>query len=124
MKALDAEIDNSPTKKKVKQLAELRIRNLQAFEELKSYHDNGRFLYKHPLIIHHSLRRQLEQQLKNDPEGFMEEYANCRDNIKRYKSYLNSSKRSSNQKKKDRENLNKHNERSIVFKEVLSCKKS
>jgi len=123
MKALDAEIDNSPTKAKVTKLAELRIRNLQAFDELKSLNDNGKFLFKHPLIIHHSLRRQLEQMLQDKPDEFMDEYANCRDNIKRYNSYLNSNKRTVNQKKKDRENLNKHQERATVFKEVLSCKK-
>jgi len=122
MKSLDAEIDNSSTKTKVAQLAELRIRNLQAFAELQSFNDNGKFLYKHPLIIHHSLRRQLEDMFQDNPDDFMDEYANCRDNVKRYKSFLNSEKRSGNQKKKDRENLNKHQERSIVFKEVLSTK--
>ena len=101
MKSIDAEIDSKPTQKKVENLAELRIRNLQAFAELKALNDNGDFLYKHPLIIHHSLRAQLQEKLKQDPEGFMDDYANCRDNVKRYNSYLNSSKRSEDQKKKD-----------------------
>lgn len=123
MKKLDAEIDNSPTETKVAQLAELRIRNLQAFDELKALNENGKFLYKHPLIIHHSLRRQLEDKLQSKPEEFLDEYANCKENIKRYNSFIKNESRSDNQKKKDRENLNKHTERSTVFKEVLSNKK-
>ena len=31
-------------------MAELRILNLQAFDELKAYNDTGKFLYKHPLL--------------------------------------------------------------------------
>lgn len=123
MVEIDAGLDNSPTNTKVAKLAELRIRNFEAFAELKSLNDKGKFLYKHYLVAHQSLRSQLAEQLKNNSNQFLDDYANCRDNVKRYSSYLNSKTRSAKQKQKDRENLKKHQDKETVYKEVLSNQK-
>jgi len=104
----------------VAELAELRNRNLLAFEELQSYNDNGEFNYKHPLIIHHSLHAELLSLKSKNPDEFLEQYANTRDNVKRYNSFLKRKDRSPEQKEKDSENLKKHQAKEAIFKEVLS----
>ena len=47
MKKLDEVLDKKPKERDVAAMAELRIRNLQAFEELKAYNDTvpGSLLY-------------------------------------------------------------------------------
>ena len=52
MKQLDEQLDKKPTTQAVIDMAELRIRNLLAFEELQSFNDTGKFRYKHPFIAH------------------------------------------------------------------------
>lgn len=117
---IDSILDNNPTAKRIRDLAELRNRNLLAFEELQSYNDTGIFKYKHPLIIHYSLRAELLKLKRNNPDKFLEEYANTRDNVKRYTSFLNNKKRSADQKLKDKDNLKKHQIKESVFKEVFN----
>ena len=119
MQQIDAELDRAPTKIKIKDLAELRNRNLLAFEELSHFNDHGTFNFRHPLTIHFSLRAELLTLKRNNPGEFMEQFANTRDNVKRYKSYLNSKTRSAEKKAQDRENLKRHETRAEVFKEVL-----
>ncbi len=118
MQQLDKELDSSPTEEKVIELAETRIRNLQAIRELESYNTTGKFLNKHTLLNAYSLKTQLEQLLANNPAKFLEQYANTRENVKRYKSRLNSSKRN-NKRDTDEQNLRKHEEREMLMKEVL-----
>ena len=120
MEKIDSIIDNEPTAKLVRDLAELRNRNLLAFDELQSYNDTGEFKLKHPLIIHYSLKSELLKLKKNNPDRFLEEYANTRDNVKRYSSFTKSKSRSDNQKLKDKENLKKHQIKESVFKEVFN----
>ena len=43
MKQLDEQLDKKPTTQAVIDMAELRIRNLLAFEELQSFNDTGKF---------------------------------------------------------------------------------
>jgi len=119
MLEIDRVQDSKPAKKRIIQLAELRNRNLLAFEELQCFNDTGRFRYRHPLIVHHSLRAELSELKKKDPDAFLDRYANARDNVKRYKSFLNSDTRNEHQKALDRENLKKHQSRAEVFREVL-----
>lgn len=120
MKEIDSVIDSKPSPLQIRDLAEYRNRNLLAFEELKSFNDKGEFKYKHPLIIHYSLRSELVALKKKNPDEFLEQYANARENVKRYKSFLNSRSRSDQQKAKDKKNLKKHEERESVFKEVFA----
>lgn len=119
MRGVDAGLDQRPTKKLVKDLVELRNRNLLAFEELQHFNDTGTFRYRHPLIIHYSLRAELLELKRKNPDEFLDQYANARDNVKRYSSFLNNKTRTKEQKAKDKENLKKHEARIEVFKEVL-----
>ncbi|MFH0757339.1 MAG: hypothetical protein V2B15_08640 [Bacteroidota bacterium] len=119
MVEIDAEIDQAPTKKMIKDLAELRNRNLLAFAELSHFNDHGTFKYEHPLIVEFSLRSELITLKKKDPGEFLNKFADARDNVKRYKSFLNNKSRIEQKKALDRENLKKYEARVAVFKEVL-----
>lgn len=119
MKVLDTELDDKPTEAKVVKMAEIRIRNLQCFEELQSFNDTGKWVNKHPLLIHYSERFQLEELRRRDPAAFLRKYANCQQNIKRYKSYLNNKSRA-DQRASDKKNLNKHQEIKIIFETILN----
>jgi len=123
MKGIDAVIDQAPTKQMVKELADLRIRNLDCFRELQALNDTGAFLYIHPLITHYSLRAKLENTLKTNPEEFLNNHHGAKENVKRYSSYLKSTKRTAEQKKNDRENLTKWREELDIYKEILESKK-
>ncbi|MFW6103469.1 MAG: hypothetical protein ACOC59_00235 [Bacteroidota bacterium] len=122
MKAIDTEIDEKPTKAKVKELAELRIRNLQAFRELEELNNNGRFLNVHPLVKQYSLHQELKDLLKRNPSKFLEEYGKCQEYIKRYRSYCNNNKRKkdSDQHNRDLANLKKYQERRELMEKILS----
>nr|WP_319266030.1 hypothetical protein [uncultured Draconibacterium sp.] len=118
MLEIDAVIDNKPSKALVKELAELRIRNLLCFRELEALNENGKFLYKHPLIRNYSERVKLETMFREDTDRFMDEFGNTRENVKRYSSFLKNKKRSPEQKEKDRQNLEKHKERKQLFIDI------
>lgn len=118
MVALDKVLDGTPTGKDVARMAELRIRNLQAFDELQIFNDSGKWRYKHPLIIHMSERFSLEELRRRNPEKFLKEYANCEHNVKRYSSYIKNPTRS-DKLKQDKENLKKHRERQTIFQDII-----
>ena len=119
MIALDKILDGAPSNKDVARMAELRIRNLQAFYELQSFNDSGKWRYKHPLIIHMSERFSLEELKKRNPEKFLKEYANCAHNVKRYKSFIKNESRT-DRRKQDKENLKKHLDRQTIFEDILA----
>lgn len=118
MKELDVKLDKNPKANDVASMAELRIRNLQAFDELKSYNDTGRFLYKHPLLKDKSEFNELVKLFKRDPVEFLHKHKNVLDNIKRYKSYLKKDDRK-DKRQSDKENLHRHQERERMFKMVM-----
>ena len=118
MKQLDECLDKKPTKRDIMDMVELRIRNLQAFDELQSFNDTGKFLYIHPLIAHQSESAQLEKLLKTDTQEFLRLHKNVTDNIRRYESYLKRSDRIG-RRTQDRENLRRHREREALFKTIL-----
>ncbi|MGV8094502.1 MAG: hypothetical protein AB2L24_21825 [Mangrovibacterium sp.] len=124
MKEIDAVIDSDPTEQRIIDLAEFRNRNLMAFKELQSYNDTGQWLNKHPLLTQHSIRYKYLQILEKDPGLFLSEYTNTANNVSRYASFLNNSKRSDEQHEKDRKNLKKHQERESIMKEILDEFKS
>lgn len=121
MKQLDEQLDRKPRCLDIMQMVELRIRNLQAFAELRSFNDSGRFLYRHPLIAHKSERYQLEQLMKDNPSEFLRLYKNCTDNIRRYESFLRRPDRTG-RRVQDRENLRRHRERESLFKVIMQQK--
>lgn len=118
MVQLDELLDKAPTPEAVAQMAELRIRNLQAFDELQSYNDTGKFLNKHPLLSSRSEFAQLLSLFRRDPAEFLHRHKNVLDNIKRYKSYLKREERK-NRRATDRQNLTRYQEREKMFKMIL-----
>lgn len=118
MLKLDEVLDRKPKSEDVAMMAELRIRNLQAFDELQSYNDTGKFLCRHPLLASKSEYRRLKQLLRGNPEEFLRQYRCTADNVKRYKVYLNRSDRLS-KRDSDTELLNSHQERLYLFKQIL-----
>lgn len=118
MKQIDERLEQKPTKRDIMELVELRIRNLQAFDELQSFNDTGKFLYIHPLITHQSERAKLERLLKTDPQEFLRLHKNVADNIRRYETYLKRADRQT-RRTQDKENLRRHREREALFKVLL-----
>ncbi len=118
MKQLDELLETKPTAQTVAEMAELRIRNLQAFAELQSFNDTGKFLCKHPILYGRSEIARLIRLLKADPAEFLRQHKNVLDNIKRYRSYLKRRDRK-NHLQQDRQNLERHQERERLFKMVL-----
>ena len=122
MKQLDELLETKPTPSAVADMVEARIRNLQAFAELQSFNDKGKFLFKHPLLYGRSEIAKLIRLLKSDPSEFLRKHKNVLDNIKRYKSYLKRADRR-NFRASDKKNLERHRERERLFKMVLEQNK-
>jgi len=120
MVELDRLIDQEPTKPRVARLAELRIRNLQCFQELRSFNDTGKFRMEHPLIRQYSLTAELQEMLRRNPGQFLEEFRNVSNNVARYKSFLNRDKKDQAAADKWNSQLAKHQEREQLMKEILS----
>lgn len=118
MLKLDEVLDKKPRCEDVATMAELRIRNLQAFDELQSFNDSGKFLYRHPLLAAKSEYRLLKQLLHNNATEFLHQYKCTSDNVRRYKSYIQS-KRRSDKRDSDINLLNRHQERLALFKQIL-----
>ena len=118
MKQLDELLEKERNAQAVADMAELRIRNLQAFAELQSFNDTGKFLCKHPLLFGRSEIAELMKLLKADPAEFLRQHKNVLDNIKRYRSYIKRTDRK-NRRADDLKNLERHREREKLFKMVL-----
>ena len=118
MKQLDELLETKPTAQAVAEMAELRIRNLQAFAELQSFNNTGKFLCHHPILFGRSEIAQLMKLLKADPAEFLRQHKNVHDNIKRYKSYIKRNDRRY-RRQQDKENLERHRERERLFRMVL-----
>lgn len=118
MKQLDELLEKERNAQAVADMAELRIRNLQAFAELQSFNDTGKFLCKHPLLFGRSEIAELIKLLRTDPAEFLRQHKNVLDNIKRYRSYIKRTDRK-NRRADDLKNLERHREREKLFKMVL-----
>lgn len=118
MKQLDELLETKPTPQAVVDMAEVRIRNLQAFAELQSFNDTGKFIFKHPLLFGRSEFAELLRLLKSDPAEFLRLHKNVLDNIKRYRSYIKRQDRRDKQKQ-DKQSLQRHQERERLFRMVL-----
>jgi hypothetical protein len=118
MKQLDELLEKERNAQAVADMAELRIRNLQAFAELQSFNDTSKFLCKHPLLFGRSEIAELMKLLKADPAEFLRQHKNVLDNIKRYRSYIKRTDRK-NRRADDLKNLERHREREKLFKMVL-----
>ncbi len=118
MKQLDKQLEESPTPEAVAAMAELRIRNLQAFAELQAYNDTGKFLCKHPILHGQSEFSQLLSLFKTNPDEFLGKHKNVLDNIRRYKAYLKRDDRKA-KRQSDKEHLARHQEKARLFKMVI-----
>jgi hypothetical protein len=121
MLQLDEVLDAEPNVNDIKQMAELRIRNLLAFDELQSYNDSDLFLYKHPLIKNETELMELQKLLRSNPDEFLRKHRCALDNVRRYEAYV----RKPDRKKKrvsDRALLEKHRNRAALFKTILETK--
>lgn len=118
MTQLDEQLDKDTTEAAVKELAELRIRNLQAFDELRSFNDTGKFRYDHPLLSSRSEFSKLLDLFHRDPAEFLHQHKLVFDNIRRYQSYLKRNDRK-DKRANDRDNLTRHQEKERFFRMVL-----
>lgn len=118
MKQLDKQLEESPTPEAVAALAELRIRNLQAFAELQSFNDTGKFLCKHPILFGRSEFSELLRLFKTDPAEFLRKHKNVLDNIRRYKAYLKRDERKT-QRLSDKKHLSRYEEKERLFKMII-----
>ena len=109
MKQIDERMDaDNITKDDIFSLVRLRIRNLQAFSELRAYNDTGSFRFLHPLIAGRSERALLASILEKDPQEFLRKHRNVLDSIRRYEAYLNL--------------LRKYRDRETLFRDILNEK--
>ena len=122
MKQLDMKLEKKPSAQHVQELAECRIRNLQAFAELQFYNDHGKFLNKHPLLFGRSEFSTLKKLFETDPSEFLRQHKNVLDNIKRYKCYMKRATRK-DKKASDKQHLEQHQERERLFRLVIEQKK-
>ena len=118
MRQLDEQLEKIPSEAAVAEMAELRIRNLQAFAELHSFNDTGKFLCEHPLLAGRSEAARLATLLKRDPAEFLRQHKNVLDNIRRYKSYIKRKDRK-DKRHQDRTNLERHQDRERLFRMIL-----
>ena len=123
MKVLHSELDTKPNEKKVLRMAELRNQNLLCFQELQSFNDNGKWLYRHPLIASTSERATLVELKKTDPTEFLRQYTATEGNIRRYRSYLKNPKRAA-KRETDKLHLQTHVDRAYLFKTILNDDKT
>lgn len=118
MLKLDAVLDDKPRARDVLEMAELRVRNLQAFAELQSINDTGKWLYEHPLTADRSERVELDRLRRQDPDRFLQEYSNCKYNVQRYARFIKDPKRQQ-RRESDMELLRKHRRRAALFRTIL-----
>lgn len=94
MQEIDAIIDEQTDK--ALELVHLAIRNRHAHQELQSYNDTGQFIYVHRLTIDTKYKKTQRDELKKlkeeNPEAFMNEVANTKQNISRIESNINKKK--------------------------------
>ena len=118
MKELDAVLDNAPTTADITEMAELRIRNLQAFAELRSLNDRGKYLFQHPLLLNRGEYKRLKRLFALDGEEFLRQHRCVLDNIRRYRSYLKRADRAE-RRDKDSELLERHLGRERLFRTIM-----
>lgn len=84
------------------------IRHELCISELTSFDRRGKFMGKHPLIGEETEADRIRKLLRENPEEYLQEYANVRQNIARYTSFLKSKSRTTEQKARDQVSLSKY----------------
>jgi hypothetical protein len=87
-------LDDQPSY--AREMVDNDIRNLQAHQELQAYNDHQIFLYRHPFT---RTRQYYDQNLADlyqlkttNPEAFLRQIANIRQNIRRIESAIRKKK--------------------------------
>lgn len=93
MVELEKKLDAEPTAQMVADYAELSIRNRQCREELTSFNNRGKFLNEHPILKTDNFHKEMAELLLSNPDEFMNRMANVKQNIARYKSWINNKNR-------------------------------
>ena len=90
-------------------IAELDDRNRMAHHELEVFQDTGIFPCKHPLAVQFMADRKKLSEWRalkaKDPEAFIKQVANIKNNITRYRSRLNKDKLSEERRAATARNL-------------------
>ena len=102
---LDAIIDNATTDENLGLMISNNIRNRQAFNELKSYNDTGKFIYEHPLLVKRKQLNDLEILYDSNSSAFLDEQTKAKQTITRYKSRIKNNKYSNEEEKENWLNL-------------------
>lgn len=84
------------------------IRHELCISELMNFDRRGKFIGKHPLIGEETEADRVRKLLRENPEEFLQEYVNVRQNIARYSSFLKSKSRTADQKTRDQVSLSKY----------------
>jgi hypothetical protein len=119
MQLVDQVLEKNPTPELVAELAELRIKNILCFTELEAFNSTGKFKGRHPLLKHFTTRQLFIKLKKEDPDQFLDEFSLCRDNIKRYNSFLKRDKITDKKRDNWQKQLIKHTEKMELMKEVM-----
>lgn len=119
MRRLDAEIKQSPTPEAIAQLAELRIRQLNAFRELSHYNLTGQYLGLHPLVVGGEEIARLRRLRVDDPAAFLAEHARTQRNVTRYRRYTTDDSRAE-RRGRDTELLEQHEARAALFETIIN----
>lgn len=95
------------------------IRMELCFDELYSFNNKGKFVFKHPFLLQKDERKRLLQLLRTSPDRYFEERKNIELNITRYTSQMNSKSLSAEKKTKAQFNLDRYNTILQLYKEVF-----
>ena len=111
--------EDSAPREVLAEIVELTIRHELCFQELRNFNDKGAFLGMHPFITQKDEREHVRQLLLSYPDAYFEERKNIELNISRYSSQINGKKASGEAKARARENLERHQARLALYKEVF-----
>lgn len=96
MQDISLSLDTDPTADLCIEMVECDVLNYQAHQELSSYNESRKFAFVHPLVISRMKNRSLENELHElqriDPEKFLNEITNTRQNIRRIESNIRKKK--------------------------------
>ena len=117
---MEQELDTRPSANLIIEFVKTSIRNKQCFRELEHLNRKGKLLMKHPLLQNFSLQQELKQLLKTNPEKFLQEHANAKNNITRYQSYINNKTKGTKEQRLGWDTkLAEHTEKANLMTQIL-----
>ena len=98
-------------------MAQARIRNLNCFRELQHFNDTGQWKGVHSFVVYKSDREKIEELFNTDSDSFLDGYHSCKENVKRYTSYIRNNKHPE-KLANFKQRLEEHSARLTIFKQV------